>query len=99
MTSIRDLTCIHSVAHMAECGKYEEEFIVYGCSSVENGKIVYRISPSVREILQFKEQAVLDNQLVSPVHTLMNRCLVQTGQHEQRLYETEIRLANTLRKL
>ena len=54
MTSIRDLTCIHSVAHMAECGKYEEEFIVYGCSCVEKGKIVYHISPSVREILRFK---------------------------------------------
>ena len=99
MTSIRDLTCIHSVAHMAECGKYEEEFIVYGCSCVEKGKIVYHISPSVREILRFKEQAALNNQLVSPVHTLMNRCLVQTGQHEQRLYETEIRLANTLQQL
>lgn len=46
MTSIRDLTCIHSVEHMAECGKYEEEFIVYGCSSMEHGKIIYRISPS-----------------------------------------------------
>ena len=99
MASIRDLTCIHSVAHMAEYGKYEEEFIVYGCSCLENDKLVYRISPSGQEIFRFQEQAALENQLTSPVHTLMNRCIVQTGQHEQRLYETEIGLANTLQTL
>ena len=99
MASIRDLTCIHSVAHMAEYGKYEEEFIVYGCSCLENDKLVYRISPSEQEIFRFQEQAALENQLTSPVHTLMNRCIVQTGQHEQRLYETEIGLANTLQTL
>ena len=99
MASIRDLTCIHSVAHMAECGKYEEEFIVYGCSCMENGKLVYRISPSEQEIFRFQEKAALENQPTSPMHTRMNRCIVQTGQHEQRLYETEIGLANTLQTL
>lgn len=95
MTSIRDLTCIHSVEHMAECGKYEEEFIVYGCSSMEHGKIIYRISPSAQEIFRFKEQPAF---ITSPVHTLMHHCLVQAGQHEQRLYETELQLAKTLQK-
>jgi len=84
---------------MAEYGKYEEEFIVYGCSCFEQGKIVYRISPSVQEIIRFKEQAILDNLVTSPVHTLMKRCVVQTGQHEQLLYETEIQLACALRRL
>lgn len=99
MASIRDLTCIHSVAHMAEYGKYEEEFIVYGCAAMENGKIVYRITPLYEEIMQFQAEALLQNQCLTPIHTLMNRCIVQTGQRDGLLYETEIKLANTLRQL
>lgn len=98
MTSIRDLTCIHSVAHMAEYGKYEEEFIVYGCACLEQDKIVYRISPFYEEIARFLEKANLKGSNPSPVHTFMNRCIVQTGQKDALLYETEIHLAKMLRE-
>lgn len=98
MASIRDLTCIRSVEHMAEYGKYEEEFIVYGCSCMERGKLVYRVSPHYREIAKFVTQSVQENRLPSPVHTLMRRCVVQTGQREQLLYDTELELARTLQK-
>ncbi|MBP3584277.1 MAG: hypothetical protein J6J59_01155, partial [Peptococcaceae bacterium] len=98
MASIRDLTCIRSVSHMAEYGKYEEEFIVYGCSCMEKGKIVYRISPQYQEIAQFVEASRRKRQYPSPVHTLMRRCVVQTGQREQLLYETELELAGVLQK-
>ena len=50
-----------NVVHAARSAQ-DNEFIVYGCSCVEKGKIVYHISPSVREILRFKEQAALNNQ-------------------------------------
>lgn len=98
MASIRDLTCIRSVSHMAEYGKYEEEFIVYGCSCMENGTIVYRISPQYREIAQFVEDSRRKRAYPSPVHSLMRRCVVQTGQREQLLYETELELAAVLQK-
>lgn len=96
MTSIRDLTCIHSVAHMTEYGKYEEEFIVYGCCSKENGKLLYRISPDYKELATFAQNAIFTEQYPSPIHTAMNRCVVQAGQKETLLYETELRLAASL---
>lgn len=96
MASVRDLTCIHSVSHMAEYGKYEEEFLVYGCSCLENNEIVYRVSPQYHEIAQFVRQAMQQRLRPSPVHTIMKRSIVQTGQHMQLLYETELSLAQML---
>ena len=98
MASVRDLTCIHSVSHMAEYGKYEEEFIVYGCSYMEHGKIVYRISPQYDEIARFHKQAVQNNCYPSPIEIVKKRSIVQTGQHEQLLYETELALAQRLKQ-
>lgn len=99
MASIRDLTCIRSVSHMAEYGKYEEEFIVYGCACLENGKIVYRISPQYHEVTQFVHQAAMDYRALSPIHSLMRREVVQTGQRDQLLYKTELELASNLRAM
>ncbi len=98
MASIRDLTCINSVSHMAEYGKYEEEFLVYGCSSLEGGKIVYRISPKYEEIRQYVHQAVQKGICPSPIQSIMRRHTVLTGQHQQLLYETELELAQQLKK-
>ena len=90
MASIRDLTCINSVSHMAEYGKYEEEFLVYGCSCLEGGKIMYRISPQYEEIAQYVRQAVQKGLYPSPIQSIMRRHTVLTGQHQQLLYETEL---------
>lgn len=98
MASIRDLTCINSVSHMAEYGKYEEEFLVYGCSCLENGKIMYRISPQYEEIAQYVRQAVQKGLYPSPIQSIMRRHTVLTGQHQQLLYETELELAKALQK-
>ena len=98
MASVRDLTCIHSVSHMAEYGKYEEEFIVYGCSYMEHGKIVYRISPQYDEIARFHNHGAQDKYYPSPIETIKKRSVVQTGQHEQLLYETELALAQKLQQ-
>ena len=98
MASIRDLTCINSVSHMAEYGKYEEEFLVYGCTCLENGKLVYRISPKYEEIAQFVRQTVHKGIIASPIQSIMRRHTVLTGQHQQLLYETELELAQQLQK-
>ncbi|MBO5139220.1 MAG: hypothetical protein J6A10_09080 [Peptococcaceae bacterium] len=98
MASIRDLTCINSVSHMAEYGKYEEEFLVYGCSCLEGSKIVYRISPRYEEIAHYVCQAAQKNLYPSPIQSIMRRHTVLTGQHQQLLYETELELAKVLQK-
>ena len=98
MASIRDLTCINSVSHMAEYGKYEEEFLVYGCSCLEQGRIVYRISPKYEEIAKFVRQAAQNKLYPSPIQSIMRHHTVLTGQHQQMLYETELELAKQLQK-
>ena len=99
MASIRDLTCINSVAHMAEYGKYEEEFIVYGNCCLEENKLVYRITPQYEELTRFEEQAIYSDMYLSPIYVKMNRCVVQTGQRESLLYDTEIQLAQVLQEI
>ena len=41
----RDMCCIAAVGNMASMGRFEEEFIMYGCAYLENGNVTYRISP------------------------------------------------------
>lgn len=98
MASIRDLTCIRSVSHMAEYGKYEEEFVVYGCACKENGKLVYRISPQYHEIAKYTHQAEMSYVALSPIVSMLHRGIVQTGQREQILYETELQLARNIQE-
>ena len=58
MVAIRDLKCSQDIAEMAALGKFEEEFIVYGCCYVENGQVYYRVSTQEDELYLFIEQCM-----------------------------------------
>ncbi len=98
MVAIRDLKCSQDIAEMAALGKFEEEFIVYGCCYVENGQVYYRVSTQEDELYLFIEQCMERGVYPSPVQRLLNRTLVPSGMQEEYLYQTKIMLAKQMQK-
>ena len=98
MVAIRDLKCSWDIAEMAALGKFEEEFIVYGCCYVENGQVFYRMSTQEDEMYLFVEQCMERGVYPSPVQSILNRTLVPSGMQDEYLYKTKIMLAKQMQE-
>lgn len=99
MVAIRDLKCSMDIAEMAALGKFEQEFIVYGCCYVEQGKTMYRVSTQAIDIYRFWERCLEKDIYPSPVIRLLNRVLVPSGMQESYLFQTRIRLARKIQAM
>lgn len=98
MVAIRDLKCSMDIAEMASLGWFPQEFIVYGCCYVENGKLYYKVSSQDAELYQFKEAAIKRNIYVSPIVSLLNRVSVPSGMQEEYAFQTKLKLAKQLQQ-
>lgn len=98
MVAIRDLKCSWDIAEMAALGKFEEEFIVYGCCYVEDGQVFYRMSTQEDEMYLFVEQCMERGVYPSPVQSILNRTLVPSGMQDEYLYKTKIMLAKQMQE-
>lgn len=56
-TEFRDIQCGNDVARMAELGKFDQEFTVYGCAYRKNKETYYHISENPETIYRFWERA------------------------------------------
>lgn len=98
MVAIRDLKCSWDIAEMAALGKFEEEFIVYGCCYVEDGQVFYRMSTQEDEMYLFVEQCMERGVYPSPVQSILNRTLVPSGMQDEYLYKTKVMLAKQMQE-
>lgn len=57
MVEFRDIQCGNDVARMAELGKFDREFSVYGCAFRENNETYYYVSEKSETIYHFWERA------------------------------------------
>ena len=81
---------------MAALGKFEEEFIVYGCCYMEHGKKMYRVSTQILDIYRFRERCLERGIQPSPVVSFLNRVLVPSGMQDSYLFQTRIQLAKNM---
>lgn len=98
MVAVRDLKCSMDIAEMAALGWFAEEFIVYGCCYVENGKLYYKVSSQNTELYQFREEYMKKGIYVSPITELLNRVSVPSGMQDEYLLRTKIKLAKKMQQ-
>lgn len=98
MVAVRDLKCSMEIAEMAALGWFAEEFIVYGCCYVENGKLYYKVSSQNTELYQFREEYMKKGIYVSPITELLNRVSVPSGMQDEYLLRTKIKLAKKMQQ-
>ncbi len=98
MVAIRDLKCSMDIAEMAALGKFEEEFIIYGCCYMDQDETYYKISNKIDDIYRFIEQCVDENIYPSTMQQLLNRTLVPSGKQDEYLYRSKLMLAKQMQK-
>lgn len=98
MVAIRDLKCSMDVAEMAALGKFEHEFIVYGCCYQIDEKYYYKVSTQNTDIYHFQEVCFEQNIYTTPVMEWLNRIAVPSGMQEEYLGQTKIKLAKKLQQ-
>ena len=57
MVAIRDLKCSMDIAEMAALGKFEQEFMVYGCCYQEKGNCFIKSVVKVWTFIAFRKLA------------------------------------------
>lgn len=97
MVAIRDLKCSMDIAEMAALGWFAEEFIVYGCCYIENGKLYYKVSSQSAELYRFREKQLKRGIYVSPVDEMLNRVMVPSGMQDEYALRTKIKLAKRMK--
>lgn len=94
----RDEKCAIAVGEMANLGRFETEFMVYGCAFWEEERVKYRISS--KELAMYDFMAAGGNQGLcpTPVQTHLERCLVPSGQKETIALQVKLELAKELKR-
>lgn len=93
----RDAQCASDVANMAEMGKFELDFLVYGCAYLENETRHFRISDDANDIYQFLTQSPHQGVYPTSVMSHLHQTLVPSGMHDKIAYETKLSLARRLK--
>lgn len=93
----RDAQCASDVANMAEMGKFEVDFPVYGCAYLENDCITYRVSSDAKDIYCFLDQSAHYGLYPTSIKHYIRQTPVPSGLRDQIAYETKITLAHMLK--
>ena len=75
----RDIQCGMDVGRMAELGKFDKEFTVYGCAYWQNGEAYYPLSNKAESIYRFCEAGRLPNILTTAVMSYTVTTSVPSG--------------------
>ena len=79
----RDMRCASDVSRMAALGRFDTEFLVYGCAYQHQNKIYYQISDNQKAQQDFFQQSVRQNCYPTPVVRYIHRSAVPAGMEEQ----------------
>lgn len=96
MVAFRDLKVSQDIAKWAELGKFEQEFIVYGCCYLHNGERYYHIGDQIVEVSRFARERLLEGECVSPIIEWLNRVLVPSGLQEEYSNLSKLQLAQRM---
>lgn len=99
MVAFRDLKVSQDIAQWAELGKFEQEFIVYGCCYLHNGQRYYHISNQIVEVSRFAQMRLLEGIYTSPIVEWLNRVLVPSGLQEEYANISKVQLAQRMQEL
>ena len=75
----RDEEMAAEVGIMAELGKFEVEFTMYGCAFYENGKVLYLVSENAEKVYDFMYDIANAEKLPTDIHSASIRGLVPSG--------------------
>ena len=75
----RDEEMAAEVGIMAELGKFEVEFTMYGCAFYENGKVMYLVSENAEKVYDFIYDIANAEKLPTDIHSASIRSLVPSG--------------------
>lgn len=92
----RDEQMAEEVGIMAELGRFEKEFTMYGCAYFENGKVMYAVSENAEKIYDFIYDIVNEDKLPTDIHAESIRTLVPSGAEPYILSEVRKRLLDKL---
>lgn len=94
----RDMCCIAAVGDMAEMGRFDEEFCMYGCAYLENNQITYRISPVAEQIYRFTEEGIYQEHYPTRVYIYQKSLAVPAGMKEKIERGVKLKLARVLQR-
>ncbi|MDO4280520.1 MAG: hypothetical protein Q4C56_02710 [Peptococcaceae bacterium] len=97
MVAFRDLKVSMDIAKMAELGKFEQEYIVYGCCYMAQDKRHYYISNHYEDVSHFIEEALATGRYPSPPVEYLDRVLVPSGMDSEYANIAKWRLAKRMR--
>lgn len=92
----RDEACASGASFLASLGAFGEDILMYGCAYLENGKVIYRISPDAGQIYQFQTRSAHQQLYPTAVADNIHRTTVAGGMREQIAYEAKLALAHQL---
>lgn len=95
----RDIQCGHSFLKLYELGCFAEEFIVYGCSYLEKGKVYYIISSNPEKICQVVADSVIENRSCSPIMKKAYQQKVASGTKEDIKQKIMLDMATEISKI
>lgn len=93
----RDINCALDVARMEKMGKFPVEMDVYGCTYLENGELLYRVSNNEEKLYEYIQDSVYEGRYTTVMDHFMRSVIVESGEYEQTLEETKYALARQMR--
>lgn len=97
--TLRDIQCSSSVGKMAELGKFDQEFTVYGCAYRQSGETYYRVSEHAETIYRFCERSRLSGLYTTKVMSYTERTGVPSGTKDDIWEESKWALAQQLSEI
>lgn len=98
MAGLRDLVCAQSVGEMSKMGRFNKDFIMYGCAYEEQGEVHYMISSVATNIHDFIDNSVQQGLYPTPIMTITKTCPVPAGTEEDIALSVKVDLAKQLKK-
>ncbi|MFR6290756.1 MAG: hypothetical protein ACLUKQ_04820 [Peptococcaceae bacterium] len=92
----RDIKCGMDVGKMAELGRFDQEFTVYGCAYQEQEEIYYRLSEDADVIYSFIENCLYQGNYTTPLSFYTKISAVPSGMRDDIWLKSKWKLAYQL---
>lgn len=98
MGSIRDINCGTDVSMMEKLGRFDKEFIIYGCTYMKQGKRLYYMTSRREKIYEHIQKCLLNDVWPTSVQSLLVSCAVPAGSREEIAQDAKIALAEQMKE-
>lgn len=96
MGSIRDINCGTDVGKMEKLGRFDREFIVYGCSFLQNEKKHFFLTSQKKKAYSFYQSCLETDVCPTSIQEHLKSLAVPSGAREEIILNTKIELANKM---